>query len=380
MTVSISSRIRQTVAPYLKNAGGWRTGRKLVLFESDDWGAIRMPSREVYNKCLKAGYEVDTNAYEKYDSLASEEDLNFLYNLLLSFSDGHGYHPVFTANVLCANPDFDQIQDSGFKKYYYERITETFRQYPDHSRCFDLWRSGIGEKIFFPQSHGREHLNVSMFMNALKHGDRDALFGFRHRMPGCMPRSMEGGNKYVETLRYSSESDKKQKLEILLDGLDLFEELFGYRSRTFTPPNYLWSPDYNGPISQSGVRYYQGNRKMKDPVVGSQFKFHTHKLGEENRFNQRYLVRNVTFEPSLIQHKEKVVDQCMWEIAAAFRMSKPAIICTHRLNYVGFIDPDNRDQNLVLLEQLLKRMLDRWPEIEFITSAELGEQIDKECG
>lgn len=374
------SRLRQTVVPYLKNSRGWSTGRKLVLFESDDWGAIRMPSRDVYDKCLKAGYQVDKNAYERYDSLASEKDLEQLFNLLLSFNDSHGCYPVFTANVLTANPDFDQIQHSGFGEYYYEKITETFRRYPSHSRCFELWKEGLNKKIFFPQSHGREHLNVSMFMSALKHGDLDALFGFRHRMPGCMPHGIEGGNKYVETLRYSNEQDKKQKLEILLDGLDLFEALFGYRSRSLTPPNYLWNPDYNGPVSKKGVRYYQGNRRMKEPVVGSQSKLHTHKLGEKNRFDQRYLVRNVTFEPSLLQNKDKVLDRCIWEIAAAFRMRKPAVICTHRLNYVGFIDPANRDQTLVLLEQLLKRMLARWPEIEFITSAELGEQIDKECG
>ena len=27
---------------------GWRTNRHIVVIESDDWGSIRMPSKEVY--------------------------------------------------------------------------------------------------------------------------------------------------------------------------------------------------------------------------------------------------------------------------------------------------------------------------------------------
>ena len=34
----------------LYNMFGWRTKRHLVVIESDDWGTIRMPSREVYEE------------------------------------------------------------------------------------------------------------------------------------------------------------------------------------------------------------------------------------------------------------------------------------------------------------------------------------------
>ena len=29
---------------------GFRTGRKIVVFESDDWGSIRMPNKLVYDQ------------------------------------------------------------------------------------------------------------------------------------------------------------------------------------------------------------------------------------------------------------------------------------------------------------------------------------------
>ncbi len=61
--------IKKIIGRSLINLLGWRTSRKIVVIESDDWGSIRMPSHDVYTKCLKEGYPVDKNAYERYDSL-----------------------------------------------------------------------------------------------------------------------------------------------------------------------------------------------------------------------------------------------------------------------------------------------------------------------
>src|SRR6056297_3463585 len=97
------NKLKNILASNLANILGWRTDRKIVVFESDDWGSIRMPSKNVYHKCLKAGYRVDKIAYERYDSLASEDDLELLFDLLTSYKDINGNHPVMTANVLPAN-------------------------------------------------------------------------------------------------------------------------------------------------------------------------------------------------------------------------------------------------------------------------------------
>jgi len=67
----------------------------------------------------------------------------------------------------------------------------------------------------------------------------------------------------------------------------------------------------------------------------------------------------------------------MSEINIAFRMKKPAIISSHRINYVGFIDSSNRDRNLKSLNQLLTRILEKWPDVEFMTTVELGNSISK---
>jgi hypothetical protein len=336
----------------------------------------------VYEKCLNAGYRVDQHPYEKYDSLASDEDLEMLLNLLVSYKDSHGNHPIITANVLTANPDFEKIRERDFMEYCSEPIIDTFKKYPKHANAFGLWEKGMINKVFFPQSHGKEHLNVSMFMNALQRGDQDARFGFDNNMPGSIPKQVKHGkNPYVEALKYDGETDKYRKLSRVQLGLSQFNELFKYKSESFIAPNYWWSPDFDEVVSGEGVRYYQGNRIMKEPFSGDGYVCHKYKLGQENKYNQYYLVRNGYFEPSLFQSDiSDPVSSCLRDISAAFRMKKPAILCSHRINYVGFIDERNRDQNLRYLQQLLGTIMKKWPDVEFMNSVQLGKLMSSSAG
>src|SRR5699024_2047199 len=152
--------LRQHAARYARNIRGWRTHRKIVVIESDDWGSIRMPSRKVCEQCLRAGLIVDNTPDEVYQILDSDDGLeDFLYIILVKDGTSH----LLLDHNLPANPAFVEIEAKGFQKYHYELVSETFKQYPQHSRCFELWKKGKETGIFFPQSHGREHLNVSLF-------------------------------------------------------------------------------------------------------------------------------------------------------------------------------------------------------------------------
>jgi len=356
------------------NVPGWHTNRKIIVIESDDWGSIRMPSRNVFEKFLKAGYPVNLNPFERYDSLASEQDLNALFNVLSSNKNNNGVQPIITANCVVANPDFDKIKEDNFEKYHFELITETFKKYPNHSKNFELWHQAKNENLFFLQFHAREHLNVSKFMKALQLKDRDVLFGFNYRMPGSIRKGNErNGNFFVEATNYINEIDKAEKLEIYLDGLRIFEKLFGYKSESIIPPNYIWNKDYYEAVSQNGVRFIQGISFNVDPVCKNKI-MNFRYTGKLNTYNQLNLVRNCNFEPAISNSTNPVID-CLAEIELAFKMSKPAIINSHRINYVGFIDKTNRDRNLKYLSQLIKQIIKRWPDVEFMTTIELGNLI-----
>ena len=72
-------KLKNAIIQELINIPGFRTNRKIVIFESDDWGYIRMPSKKVYNQLLTDDIRVDNCPYNRYDSLASEDDLTFLF-------------------------------------------------------------------------------------------------------------------------------------------------------------------------------------------------------------------------------------------------------------------------------------------------------------
>ena len=117
---------------FLSSIPGWRTNRKIIVIESDDWGTVRMPSRMVYEKLLKAGLNLnggDGLRYSLYDSLESQADLEGLFQVLFSFRDFNDSPAVITANSVVANPDFKKIKESGFQRYYYEPFTETLNKY-----------------------------------------------------------------------------------------------------------------------------------------------------------------------------------------------------------------------------------------------------------
>jgi hypothetical protein len=369
--------IRNSISRHLVNIPGWRTNRKIVVIESDDWGSIRMPSKEVYEKFLRNGYRVDLNPYERYDSLASAEDLSLLFELLSLYKDKNGNHPVITANCVVANPDFEKIKADNFNNYYYELISDTFKRYPKHKDNLQLWKEGMDNGIFFPQFHAREHLNVSKFMKALRMNDTDVHFGFENYMPGSIfKNNARNGNYFVEATYYDSEKDKRDKLEIYIEGLAIFEEIFGYKSMSIMPPNYTWSNDYNESAAKAGVKFVQGARKMREPVNNSKSLFSNRILGRKNSHGLTDLVRNCSFEPTTSISMNSVAG-CLSDISTAFRLKKPAIISSHRINFVGFIDETNRDKNLIGLKKLFSTALCNWPDIEFMTSDNLGMLISE---
>jgi len=367
--------LKQTIARHLTNLPGWRTNRKIVIIESDDWGSIRMPSRKVYNSFLKQGIRVDKCPYNRYDSLASTDDLYALYDVLKRFKDKRGNHPVITANTIVANPDFERIEDAYFAEYYYEPFTETLKKYPAHKNAFDLWKQGIEEKLFMPQFHGREHLNVNRWLKFLQNGSKETRLAFNNRMFGISTNiTTEKRKSFLAALDFESPSELEWQKEMLTDGLKIFEDIFGFSSASYIATNYTWHPSIETTLSDKGIKYLQGAGSQKKPDVDG-VKIIRHYLGQQNQAGQTYLIRNCLFEPSLHENQD-CTSQCLKQISQAFFWNKPAVISSHRLNYIGYIDESNRTRNLTLLENLLSSILKKWPEVEFLSTNELGDTIN----
>jgi hypothetical protein len=127
----------------------------------------------------------------------------------------------------------------------------------------------------------------------------------------------------------------------------------------------------------AGVRYLQGSTVQRSPEIGKDGnKVIRHYTGQTNEHGQTYLVRNGRFEPTADPAKDWV-GSCLNDINTAFRWRKPAIIESHRVNYIGFINPDNRNRNLKHLNELLTAVLKKWPDVEFMSSDQLGKVIEE---
>jgi hypothetical protein len=112
---------------------------------------------------------------------------------------------------------------------------------------------------------------------------------------------------------------------------------------------------------------------QQEPMGEGKTRMVYHYIGQKNRLGQIYLTRNCFFEPS--QPGRDWVDSCLNDIRIAFRCRKPAVISSHRVNYIGALDPKNRESGLRQLSALLKSILQQWPDVEFMTSDELGQFI-----
>lgn len=360
----------------LINIPGWRTNRKIVVIESDDWGSIRMPSLEVYNQLLKNKIAVDKDLFCKYDSIAQQDDFACLYEALQSVKDKNGRAAVLTANAVMANPDFERIRESNFETYYYKPFTDLLESSPAYNGVWDLWNEGMNEKIFRPQFHGREHLNVKKWLQALQLNESATRLAFDYGTFGLTDLTSDTIiTHYMGAFDSALDKDIENYGEILSDGLRLFEQTFGFKSTSFIATTYTWSTGIEVYLKKQGVDFLQGLVNQRVPLDdGSLFGSKKGNFqGTKNKLGQYYLMRNCFFEPTHFRDKTDVVGDCLKRIEIAFRWKKAAVIGAHRLNFIGAINESNRTLNMILFRNLLAEIIKRWPDVEFMSSDELGE-------
>lgn len=374
------SKLKSELALNVRNIPGWRTQRHIVVIESDDWGSIRMSSRENFQRMVKAGMREDLDHYNTFDGLESNRDLEDLYDVLTSFKDSTNRHPVMTGVNVVANPLFESIRDNNFSQYIYEPYTETCKRYPDHDRVYSLWLKGQSERLFVPIFHGREHLNVQRWLRALQSGNKSTLLAFDCGVTGIYHGlNGEPVPEFQAAFDIDTIKDIPYQREVIDSGLDLFEQLYNRRARYFVPTNGPINNTLEETLYKSGIEYINTGKKQREPLGNGQYRVNTRFLGNRNRFGQIYLTRNCFFEPAAngftLDKNHDWIDSCMHEIGLAFRWCKPATISSHRVNYIGWLHSENRENSLRLLKDLLSRIISRWPDVEFMTSEELGKLI-----
>ncbi|UPT70027.1 MAG: polysaccharide (de)acetylase [Flavobacterium sp. JAD_PAG50586_2] len=341
----------------------------MLVFESDDWGSIRIPDKKAFALLLNQGLIKPNDPFSKYDALENAEDLIALFSVLKKFKDSQGNHPVFTANMVMANPDFEKIKTADYIEYYWEQFTKTYERFSKDT--FLHLQKGIEEKLFFPQYHAREHLNVQLWMELLQKGDASFRKAFDLNCFAIPYQSKDNRrDNLMASYDYNSDADFRFIQKSITEGLFIFESVFNQKSETTIAPCYVWDEAIEDAFKKNGISVFQGSRFQNIPKRnGGGFKTAFHFNGQRKN-ESLYLSRNGLFEPSLSENIDWV-SKCMESISIAFKWNKPAVIGTHRLNFIGSLVEENRRGNLEKLELLLTKITQKWPEVEFVNSADL---------
>lgn len=365
---------KQNILKYISNLPGWTTSKKIVVIESDDWGSIRMSSLDSFEKLRQAGVNVDggdSKRYNSNDTLATSEDLDALFNVLVRFNDKNGNYPVFTAISLTSNPDFERIAGSDFQEYHSELFTSTLEKY-NRADAYEYWVQGAKEGLFVPELHGREHLNVTSWMRALKVRDEHTMLAFNHGVWGIR-RTSKNAINYQAAFDVQYPGDELSQVDILKKAIDNFEVLHDRRARYFVPPNGPFSNHLLKTLQDGGIKFLSTAKIHNEPLGNGLYRKHFRVLGGVTG-ELCFITRNAFFEPNA-EGDQYSLKNCLKDISIAFALRKPVVLSTHRANYIGSLNRNNRVNSLNQLSELLNSIIKLYPDVEFLTSTELGRLI-----
>ena len=367
--------MKQRILNNIKNIYGWKTKRKIVVFSVDDYGNVRLASKKARENLDLAGLKVYSR-FDAFDTLETKQDLEALFETLTSVKDKNNRNAVMTPFALPCNIDFEGMAADHYKKYLYEVLPTTFEKLATkdsaaYAGTWNLWKEGIDNGIFVPQFHGREHFNLKVFNEKLRSKDKKLLTALKNR---SLTSIVDSGYRTINTMAafdFWNLEENKIFEEVILDGLNKFEEVYGYKSIHFNPPGGREHPSIHKFLKSGGIKYLDTPLLKSEHLGFGKYKTIFNYTGKRNNYDMYYQVRNVVFEPT---EKRGIdwVNYAMSQIKSAFFWNRPAIISSHRVNFCGYIDEKNRQNGISDLRSLLKNIVQKWPDVEFMSSVELG--------
>lgn len=363
----------------LKNSIGWRTNRKIVVFSVDDYGNVRLDSSKAREKMNNAGMKIHSR-FDSLDTLETKADLEMLFDALMSVKDKNGNYAIFTPFALPCNINFENVIENGYHEYAYEYLPETYSklsllQPEAYKGAWELWLEGINNGIFLPQFHGREHLNLRIFNEKLRNGDNDIITAIHNRSYTSIENSIFPTISYTAAYQFWDYSDNEYFKENIRDGFDAFEKVFGYKPVHFNAPGGYEHASLHKTVNELGGKYVDAQWIKKEHQGFGKYRYRMNYTGKKDDLGLTVLVRNVVFEPSDDRGFDWI-SYTMKQIENAFHFNRPAIISSHRVNFCGHIDENNRLTGIIALKDLLKKIQQKWPDVEFMSANELMQKVN----
>ena len=330
----------------------WRR-LKAVVLESDDWGLCAWSADEQALRVLADTPTFRSPAGRRYagSTLESADDVRTLAATLAEFRGGDGFPPVWQANTVVANPDYAALHAPLFEC---ESVPLC-----DHPLTPSRWqRPGMWDEVaaareagvWWPELHGLHHIPETAWLTALRRGLADARRAHEQQSAVCASVEASGEHDPSEPAL-----DRTRRLEL---AVAKFETLFGRRPASFCPPDYRWDEHTETDATRLGIRTLQG----KGEHHGARFP-RLRRLFLRQRWPGDWSARlemppRIAFEPCSAETNAARVGAAAVHRAAreAWRRGQPAVISTHRANYVH-LDPKMATTGHGALRDLLMRLV-----------------------
>lgn len=313
------------------------------MFESDDWGLCgEGKDRKTHERLSSLGYDMHLSEPHPAfsNTLETEQDLDLLYSILLSFSDSLGRPPVFTSNVVTSNPDFQRIRTNSFRSYEAVPIYDGFPSgWNGVKSLVRAWRKGIDRKVWIPEYHGYAHFSYRGWLAGLRRGEKRPLDFFDEEMvsfsnhPGSL---MEYGSVAGSSRGYLPFAEQCSDIE---EGCRIFRRTFGYQPMSSIPPYDYWNIYTLLSFYRQNIRCVNTERTRLRSVTGvSLASPGTLKRSLQAVFLQatllRKLCRNIRLE---LENRDET--SAIEATQFMFKLGSPAVVGSHRVNYVGSVHP-----------------------------------------
>ena len=313
----------------------------VLIIESDDWGP---------------GPTTDAEALLR------------LAEILGRHRDARGRGAVMTLGMLLAAPDTEKIRQTDCRRYSAVSISE-----PQFGPILAAIRRGTDEGVFSPQLHGMEHYWPEAVMKASRNQGSVRAWLVQNGVPrnDDLPAALQ--SRWIDgSILPSRELRDEEVAAAAARETEAFRHTFGTKPSVVVPPTFVWTDTVEAAWSGAAVRVLvtPGTRyRARDgsgKLIGEGEPLYN---GETGVNGMVYVVRDDYFEP-VLGHR---AGRALAAIEAKSRVGRPTLLESHRFNFTG--SSAQTDDALRETDLLLRLVVERFPGVRFISTAELASAI-----
>jgi len=315
--------------------------RPVLIIESDDWGA---------------------GPVEQASAISE------IAGMLATFSDSDKRRPVMTLGIVLATADGEKtIATGSYHRALISRHT--------HGALLEAIKSGVEAGVFSIQLHGMEHFWPPALMTVSK--TDDAVMAWLKAAPASLTEDLPSPlqSRWIDASELPSRPLSKTTVQhAAREEVDIFQEIFRNIPFVAVPPTFIWNEEVENAWAAAGVEVIVTpgarfeSRDGKGRPAGSKGPIYNGQSGEHNII---YLVRDVYFEPSLGHTASQTFDA----LRAKARLGRPALLETHRFNFLG--SAEKKDRSLAELGELLQMAVNNYTDLAFLSSEKLAMILKK---